>query len=222
MLGGLILIGLLVVILPLQQAMILHGLIQLTSNGYRAWLNRKDISWTIIYTLVIGNVCALFGFFLVAFVPDKITVILVLGLLPYITWALPSSVLNITKKPIGLLAGVSVVGSNIISGTGGLVLDVFFQRANMTRHQVVATKAVAQSLGHIAKIIFFGLLSTPTLNIWPSYWLIAFAVASSVVGTTLGKKTLDRIDDGEFFLWTQRIILIIGAFFISYACYMMN
>ena len=105
MLGGLILIGLLVIILPLQQAMILHGLIQLTSNGYRAWLNREDISWTIIYTLVIGNVCALFGFFLVAFVPDKITVILVLGLLPYITWALPSSVLNITKKPTPLYLG---------------------------------------------------------------------------------------------------------------------
>ena len=42
MLGGLILMGILVTIMPVSSAMILHGLIQLTSNGYRAWLNRKD------------------------------------------------------------------------------------------------------------------------------------------------------------------------------------
>ena len=130
--------------------------------------------------------------------------------------------IDITKKPIGVLAGVSVVGSNIISGTGGLVLDIFFQRGKMTRHQVVATKAVAQSLGHIAKIIFFGLLTTPTLNKWPSPWLVTFAVGFSVVGTTLGKKILDRIDDGKFFLWTQKIILFLGALFVGYAIYMMK
>jgi len=223
MLGGLILIGLLVFLMPIQQAMILHGLIQLTSNGFRAWLNRKYISWRIVHMILIGNLCALIGFFSINFVPDKITVILVLGSLPYIAWALPKdSVLDITKKPVGILAGASVVGSNIISGTGGLVLDTFFQRVRMTRHQVVATKAVAQSLGHIAKIMFFGFLMTPTLTIWPSPLLITFAILSSVVGTTLGKKILDRIDDGKFFLWTQRIILVLGALFIGYAIYMLK
>ena len=39
MLGGLILMGALITIMPVSQAMVLHGLIQLTSNGYRAWLN---------------------------------------------------------------------------------------------------------------------------------------------------------------------------------------
>ena len=223
MLGGLILIGLLVILMPVPQAMILHGLIQLTSNGFRAWLNRKYVSWEIAYMVLIGNICALIGFFSIDFVPDKITVILVLGLLPYIACAFPKdSALDITKKPIGVLAGVSVVGSNIISGTGGLVLDIFFQRGKMTRHQVVATKAVAQSLGHIAKIIFFGLLTTPMLNKWPSPWLVTFAVGSSIVGTTLGKKILDRIDDGKFFSWTQRIILFLGALFVGYAIYMMK
>lgn len=36
MLGGLILMGVLITIMPVSQAMVLHGLIQLTSNGYRA------------------------------------------------------------------------------------------------------------------------------------------------------------------------------------------
>ena len=222
MLGGLILMGALITIMPVSQAMVLHGLIQLTSNGYRAWLNKTDIKWNIVSTLIIGNTISLVGLFSLAFVPDKITVLLVLGLLPYIAWTLPkNNSLDVSKKPIGILAGMVVVGSNLLSGTGGPLLDIFFQRVNMTRHQVVATKAVAQSLGHISKIIFFGFLTTSKFNTWPSFWLIFFAVIASVIGTTLGKIILDKIDDRTFFVWTQSILLTIGAVFIAYALYLM-
>ena len=222
MLGGLILMGALITIMPVSQAMVLHGLIQLTSNGYRAWLNKTDIKWNIVSTLIIGNIISLVGLFSLAFVPDKITVLLVLGLLPYIAWAFPkNNSLDVSKKPIGILAGMVVVGSNLLSGTGGPLLDIFFQRVNMTRHQVVATKAVAQSLGHISKIIFFGFLTTSKFNTWPSFWLIFFAVIASVIGTTLGKIILDKIDDRTFFVWTQSILLTIGAVFIAYALYLM-
>ena len=222
MLGGLILMGALITIMPVSQAMVLHGLIQLTSNGYRAWLNKTDIKWNIVSTLIIGNIISLVGLFSLAFVPDKITVLLVLGFLPYIAWAFPkNNSLDVSKKPIGILAGMVVVGSNLLSGTGGPLLDIFFQRVNMTRHQVVATKAVAQSLGHISKIIFFGFLTTSKFNTWPSFWLIFFAVIASVIGTTLGKIILDKIDDRTFFVWTQSILLTIGAVFIAYALYLM-
>ena len=223
MLGGLILMGLLVSIMPVSQAMVLHGLIQLTSNGYRAWLNRKDINWSIVATLIVGNIIALAGLVFVAFVPDRITVLLALGLLPYIAWALPkNAALDVTKKPIGLLAGMVVVATNLLAGVGGPLLDVFFQRVDMTRHQVVATKAVAQSLGHISKVIFFGFLTVSASNDWPMLWLVLIAMTASVTGTTLGKKILDMINDEIFFLWTQRILLSVGAVFIVYALYLIS
>ena len=53
MLGGLILMGVLISFLPVGPAMVLHGLIQATSNGYRAWINRKDINWKIILTILV-------------------------------------------------------------------------------------------------------------------------------------------------------------------------
>ena len=223
MLGGLILMGILVSIMPVSQAMVLHGLIQLTSNGYRAWLNRKDINWSIVATLIVGNIVALAGLVFVAFVPDRITVLLALGLLPYIAWALPkNAALDVTKKPIGLLAGMVVVATNLLAGVGGPLLDVFFQRVDMTRHQVVATKAVAQSLGHISKVIFFGFLTVSASNDWPVFWLVLIAMTASVTGTTLGKKILDKINDEIFFLWTQRILLSVGAVFIVYALYLIS
>jgi len=223
MLGGLILMGILVSIMPVSQAMVLHGLIQLTSNGYRAWLNRKDINWSIVATLIVGNIVALAGLVFVAFVPDRITVLLALGLLPYIAWALPkNAALDVTKKPIGLLAGMVVVATNLLAGVGGPLLDVFFQRVDMTRHQVVATKAVAQSLGHISKVIFFGFLTVSASNDWPVFWLVLIAMTASVTGTTFGKKILDKINDEIFFLWTQRILLSVGAVFIIYALYLIS
>lgn len=223
MLGGVILMGILVSIMPVSQAMVLHGLIQLTSNGYRAWLNRKDINWSIVATIIVGNIIALAGLVFVAFVPDRITVLLALGLLPYIAWALPkNAALDVNKKPIGLLAGMVVVATNLLAGVGGPLLDIFFQRVDMTRHQVVATKALAQSLGHISKVIFFGFLTVSASNDWPVLWLVLIAMTASVTGTTLGKKILDKINDEIFFLWTQRILLSVGAVFIVYALYLIS
>ena len=216
MLGGLILMGILISFLPVGPAMVLHGLIQTTSNGYRAWLNRADINWKIVLTLLIGSSISLIILFFIAFQPSQILVIFALGLLPFIAWAVPKELsLDVTKPPIGVLAGGVVVGTNLIAGVGGPLLDIFFQRVEMTRHQVVATIAVAQTIGHISKIIFFGglLVSFNTEN-WPNLTFLIFAIILSVIGTTLGKKVLDIIDDAIFFRWTQLIVLSVGGIFI--------
>ena len=224
MLGGLILMGILVSLIQVGPAMILHGLIQMTSNGYRAWLNQKDINWKIIGTLFLGNIIAMATLFFIAFVPDRITVLFALGILPYIAWAMPNNLaFDVTKTPIGILAGMVVVGTNLLAGVGGPLLDVFFQRVEMTRHQVVATKAVAQFLGHVSKVIFFGGLAvTSSAENWPVFWLLITAMVVSVIGTTLGKKVLDRINDKTFFSWTQRIMLTVGAVMIARAIYLIN
>ena len=93
----------------------------------------------------------------------------------------------------------------------------------MTRHQVVATKAVAQFLGHVSKVIFFGgLAASASSENWPAFWLLIIAMAASLMGTTLGKKVLDRINDRIFFSWTQGIMLAVGALLIIRAIYLIN
>ena len=219
--------GVLASLLPVAAAMVLHGLIQLTSNGYRAWLNRKDVQWFIVRNLFIGNVAAMAVLVFIAFTPNRITVLLCLGLLPYVAWAMPKNLaLDVTKTPTGLFAGAVVVATNLLAGVGGPLLDVFFQRVELTRHQVVATKAVAQALGHISKIIFYGgLASTASpdnwADDWPAIWLLLAAIIASVTGTTLGKRVLDNMQDATFFTWTQRILLSVGAVLIARALYLL-
>ena len=115
-----------------------------------------------------------------------------------------------------------VVITNLVAGVGGPLLDIFFQRVDMTRHQVVATKAVAQTIGHISKIIFFGGLLTYGLKNWPEPIFLLLAIFLSVLGTTLGKKVLDIIDDEIFFRWTQRIVLSVGAVFIGRGIFLLS
>lgn len=213
MVGGLILMGVLAILLPVAQAMVLHGVIQLTSNGYRAYLNRHDIQWSLFVGFVFGGACAMALLLWISYSPDRIIVFILLGILPFIATALPERLaLDITKKGASVAAGFVVVLTNLLAGVGGPLLDIFFQRVPLNRHQVVATKAVAQAFGHTSKIIFYGGLIETSPG---SAELIASCVVASIIGTTLGKKILDRMEDKNFFAWTLRVMLVVGGIFLT-------
>ncbi len=75
----------------------------------------------------------------------------------------------------------------------------------------------------VSFVIFFGGLAvTSSAENWPVFWLLITAMIVSVIGTTLGKKVLDRINDKTFFSWTQRIMLTVGAVMIARAIYLIN
>lgn len=212
MVGGLILMGVLVLLLPVSQAMVLHGIIQLTSNGYRAYLNRNNIQWRLFIGFTLGGVAAMALLIWVSYSPDRAIVFLLLGALPFIATSLPKQfALDITRPGLSIPAGFVVVVTNLLAGVGGPLLDIFFQRVPLTRHQVVATKAVAQSFGHLSKIIFYGGLIGTSPG---PFSLLGFCIIASVIGTTLGKKILDRMEDQNFFTWTLRVMLTVGAIFI--------
>ncbi len=216
MVGGLILMGILVMILPVHTAMILHGGIQLVSNGYRAWLNRAYIHWPVILRFILGEIAALGLFWFIAYVPERALVLLMLGALPYIAWGLPRRfALDITRPLIPYSAGFIVSLVNLVAGVGGPILDIFFQRTPLTRHQVVATKAILQALSHASKIIFYGaLVLTSAAQIWAGWWVFPAFIIASIIGTRAGKRVLDYMSDTSFFRWTQAIMLIVGALFM--------
>src|SRR3977135_4407444 len=47
MAGGMILMGILLAMMPLPAAMMLHGITQLASNAWRAFLWRSEVDWRI-------------------------------------------------------------------------------------------------------------------------------------------------------------------------------
>jgi uncharacterized protein len=219
MAGGLALMGVLAMLLPVSAAFVTHGLLQLVANGWRAVLHRRHIDWRILahYGLasaVAGGIAAF-----IAFAPSKPLLFLLLGLVPMLVW-LPKDMLELdaSKRSHALLSGFLVTLVNLTAGVAGPLLDIFFVRTRLTRHQIVATKAATQVFSHAAKIVVYG---APFLgaarSALPPWWVFALAIPASMLGTTAGGVVLDKITDVDFKRWTAWVVTAIGLFYLAKA-----
>jgi uncharacterized membrane protein YfcA len=157
MAGGLLLMGVLLLVLPTAVAFVVHGLLQLVANGWRAVLHRRHVRWRVIAWYAVGSAVAAGLLAALSWIPSKPVIYLALGLVPALVW-LPRSwlALDITRPPQAVIAGLLTTGVNLVAGVAGPLLDVFFVRTELGRHAVVATKAATQALAHLAKVAVYG------------------------------------------------------------------
>jgi uncharacterized membrane protein YfcA len=216
MAGGLVLMGALAFLLPISAAFVTHGIIQIVSNGWRAYLNRGDIVWPIIGWYALASFIAALIFGVIAFVPPRPLVLIALGLVG-LSVLLPMKrfALDAQKPGHAFASGLLVTGTNLLAGVAGPLLDIFFVRTALTRHQIVATKAFTQVFAHFAKIVVYGapLLLASTEIEMP--WLaILLAIPLTLAGTRVGKAVLDRMSDASFLGWTRWIVSLIGLAYL--------
>jgi uncharacterized protein len=216
MAGGLVLMGVLALILPVSAAFLTHGILQLVANGWRAVLHRQHVVWPIIGWYAVASIAAAAVVIAMAFVPSKPLLFLLLGLVPMLIW-LPKAwiKLDANKPAHALISGLLVTLVNLTAGVAGPLLDIFFVRTTLTRHQIVATKAATQVFSHAAKIVVYGSLTFGIIkSSVPPWWLFAFAIPVSMAGTVVGGKVLDGISDVDFKRWTAWIVTAIGIFYL--------
>src|SRR5437868_9471358 len=89
MAGGMILMGILLAVMPVPAAMMLHGVAQLASNGWRAMLWRAQVVWRVFRGYVLGALVATGVFIFLQFVVSKPIALVVMGLTPFVALALP-------------------------------------------------------------------------------------------------------------------------------------
>lgn len=217
MAGGLLLMGVLLLVLPAAVAFVVHGLLQLVSNGWRAFLHRQHVQWRVVGWYAAGAVVAAAALAFVSYVPSKQVTYLLLGLIPGLVW-LPQSrlALDVTRAPHAVAAGLLTTGVNLVAGVSGPLLDVFFVRAGLGRHVVVATKAATQVLAHLAKVVVYGLALAGGGTGVP-YVVVLLAVPLSILGTFLGGRLLDRMSDASFTTTTRWVVTGIGAVYLVQA-----
>ncbi|GAN00042.1 hypothetical protein U91I_03705 [alpha proteobacterium U9-1i] len=219
MAGGLMLMGALTLAMPVSAAMVTHGAVQFVSNGWRAVLHRKHIAWRIIGFYAIGSGIAALALGFLTYSPTKAWVYLMLGLVPALAW-LPKQAfhLDAAKSAHAIACGISVSGLNVIAGVSGPLLDVFFVRTALTRHQIVATKAATQAFSHTIKIAFYGapLLAAETTGL-PPWWFFAIATPLAMLGAVVGGRILDKFSDAGFQRWTRWIVTALGLIYLIQA-----
>ena len=217
MAGGLLLMGVFGSLCSIPMAMMLHGFTQLVSNGSRAWLLRKSIRWGVTLPYFLGLLVTLTVFSLVFFAPEKSLFFLLLGALPLIGLILPQSwTPDVVKPRNGFLCGLLITAINIPVGVAGRILDLFFVRSSMTRHEIVGTKAITQTLAHFAKILYYGSFSWRlggSSSFELEHWMIGLPIAA-ICGTRLGKFVLDRMQDHHFKSIAKVLIGLLGLGFL--------
>src|SRR6478736_4470249 len=98
MAGGMILMGILLAVMPLPVAMMLHGITQLASNGWRALMWRREVDWRVFRGYLYGTIVTTILFVVVKLVVSKPIALVAMGLTPFITLALPEKLhLNVER-----------------------------------------------------------------------------------------------------------------------------
>jgi uncharacterized membrane protein YfcA len=220
MAGGLILIGVLLVVFPLPTAMVLHAVTQMASNGWRATLWWRHIEWKTIAFNVAGSLVSVGLWSIWLYVPDKAMALFMLGLSPFVVRAIPEKLMPRTFGP-AQVAGTGFVAMMLMLTTGvtGPLLDTMFLRSALERRQIIATKAACQVFSHGFKLIYFGVLIDQAGQVEP--WFFGVAIASSIVGTSLGKLLLERLSDKQFRLWSNRLITALASYYVGYGLVLM-
>ena len=220
MAGGLILIGVLLVVFPLPTAMVLHAVTQMASNGWRATLWWRHIVWKTIAFNVAGSLVSVGLWSIWLYVPDKAMALLMLGVSPFIVRAIPDKLMPRTFGP-AQVAGTGFVAMMLMLTTGvtGPLLDTMFLRSPFQRKQIIATKAASQVFSHGFKLVYFGALIDQVGQVEP--WFLGVAIASSIVGTSLGKFLLERLSDQQFRVWSNRLITVLASYYVGYGLVLM-
>jgi uncharacterized membrane protein YfcA len=107
----------------------------------------------------------------------------------------------------------------LVAGVTGPLLDTLFLRTTLERKQIIATKAACQLFSHSLKLVYFGALIDQAGSVEP--WFLAIAVASSMIGTSLGKLLLEKLSDKQFRVWSNRIITTIATYYVGYSLVLM-
>ncbi|MCC6194227.1 MAG: TSUP family transporter [Burkholderiales bacterium] len=215
MAGGMLLMGLLLAIMPLPAAMVLHGITQMTSNGWRAWLWRAHVDWRIAAWFAGGSLAAALAFAAVAVVPSKAVALLILGMAPFLALALPARArLNVAVPAHAVGGGAICMVLLLLAGVSGPILDVFFVQSGLDRRGIVATKATVQTLGHAVKLVYFGAAMVAAGDAL-SPLVAAIAVALAVAGTQCARRVLERLSDAQFLRWSRWIIVTLSLIYLA-------
>jgi uncharacterized protein len=218
MAGGMVLLGVLLNYFDVATAMIVFSILQFFVNALRVVQWRQYVLWPIFGWYVVGAVISFAVMWTIALVPDKATVYLLLGLMPFAVEALPASMRpNIEWRGVPFFTGMVTTVIQILSGVGGLALDIFFQKSTLDRKTTNATKAVAQTFSHVVRALYFGTLAgVGDLPVWATGPAILLAIA----GTSLAPIVVERMTDHGFRQWTRAIIFVISTVYLVRAAWL--
>lgn len=221
MAGGLILVGVLLAVMPLPDAMVLHAVTQISSNGWRCALWIRQVRWRIVAFYTAGALAAVAAWSAVQFVPEKPWALLGLGASPFLVRLLPKGLAPDAESAQQAVAyGGTCMMLMLLTGVSGPLADSFFLGGKLDRREIIATKSMCQTISHALKLVYFAALIDDAGAIDP--WLGGTAILASAAGTVLARRVVEAMSDAAFRRWGGRIITAIGLFYLAQGAWLLG
>ena len=213
MAGGIVLLSIMTFFMDIQTIVPIHGVVQLVSNTSRTLSLfghvKKGIFIPMTIGLPIGTVIATQ---IIKQIDNReLFYFLIAALIFYVLFKpkkLPK--LNIPFWSFGILALVVGILNPLIGATGPLQAP-FFLRDDLSKEEIVATKASVQAIGHLLKIpafiyLGFDYLAYAAVTILMSVGVILGTRYGISLLKTINERTFRRIFKTALFIAACRII----------------
>jgi uncharacterized protein len=197
--GGIAMLAMLGLFLPVAALIPVHGAVQLGSNTGRAWHQRAAIRYGIFVPFLAGSLIgAVAGAAIVVQLPDAVLKLVLGAFIIALTWANIPGFQRIGRTGLAVGSAVTALLTMMVGATGPLVSSLFAQVIPDDRKALVATHAAGMTVQHFLKIIVFGLAGFAFAAWLP---LIAVMIVSGYLGTVYGSRWLDRLPEEAFRKW---------------------
>jgi uncharacterized membrane protein YfcA len=212
MAGGLILLSALLLKLDPIVAVPVHGIVQLASNGSRAWFLRRHVNWKAVAYFAWPLLPAgALGLLLLQRMPAAVGRILIGAFVLVATWSPRSNGEGGPPRLAwhGLPDGGALVGliSTLVGATGPL-LGPFIVALDLGPAGTIGTLAGCQIFQHGAKVFLFGLGGFD----FGAYlaWTLGLCLAA-LLGTVVGTRWLANFRPATFKLVIRLVISALAA-----------
>lgn len=207
--GGVLLVSMMTFILPYQVIIPIHGVVQFVSNSSRTFYLRKSVRKDFFLPFLLG---APFGLYVAYLIlnnftkPDFYYLLLALFIL-YVVFK-PKKLPQLKLKTKGwVILGFFAAIQSSLMGAGGPLIAPFYVRDDLTKEEVIATKAAQQLIIHFSKIPLF--LSLNFSYVEYAGIITAMSLAA-LLGTFSGIKILAHFEE-KLFRKIFKAVLLLSA-----------
>ena len=212
--GGVLLLPVFTVLFGLRAAVPMLTLTQLSSNGSRVWLNRKELRWFLIGWFALGAVpCAVAGGLLLAHAPlSPLKRVLGVFLIGVVIWRRIRRTPRPPAEPAFAAVGaVSGLGSALLGSVGPLTAP-FFLALGLARAAYIGTEAAGALTMHLTKIATYVAADLHTGQV---LLYGAALTPATLLGAWTGRKIVGRLSDRLFVLLVELGLLAAGGLFLA-------
>jgi uncharacterized protein len=212
--GGALLLPLFTALFGLRAAVPMLTLAQLSSNGSRAWLNRRELRWPLVGWFALGAVpLAVAGAVLLAHAPlAPLKRVLGAFLLAVVVWRRlnprPRRPADATFVGVGAASGL---GSALLGSVGPLTAP-FFLAYGLTRAAYIGTEAASALTMHLTKVAAYGAgdLLTGRILLYG-----AALTPATLAGAWAGRRIVGRVSDRAFVWLVEAGLVVAGVLFLA-------